>query len=54
MAPKFKTRARAANLEEARSRMFSGEIVNFTEHRPVLHVALRNASNKPIYVNGEN
>jgi len=32
--------------------MFSGERINFTEDRAVLHVALRNRSNKPISVGG--
>lgn len=33
--------------------MFSGEKINFTENRAVLHVALRNRSNTPIIVNGK-
>jgi glucose-6-phosphate isomerase len=33
-------------------RMFSGERINSTEHRAVLHVALRNRSNRPIEVDG--
>jgi len=33
--------------------MFSGEIINTTEHRAVLHTALRNRSNKPVYVDGQ-
>lgn len=33
--------------------MFSGERINVTENRPVLHIALRNRSNKPIEVNGQ-
>lgn len=32
--------------------MFSGAEINTTEHRSVLHVALRNRSNRPIYVHG--
>ena len=32
--------------------MFAGDIINPTEHRAVLHVALRNRSNRPILVNG--
>lgn len=32
--------------------MFGGERINVTEKRPVLHVALRNRSNKPIVVDG--
>jgi glucose-6-phosphate isomerase len=35
-------------------RMFSGEKINFTENRSVLHVALRNRKNTPIFVDGEN
>ncbi len=36
-----------------RERMFSGEKINITEDRAVLHVALRNRSNRPIVVDGE-
>lgn len=32
--------------------MFSGEKINFTENRAVLHTALRNRSNTPILVDG--
>jgi glucose-6-phosphate isomerase len=34
-------------------RMFAGNKINGTEGRAVLHVALRNRSNRPIYVDGE-
>ncbi len=34
-------------------RMFTGEKINVTENRAVLHVALRNRSNRPIFVDGE-
>ncbi|HHJ13521.1 MAG TPA: glucose-6-phosphate isomerase, partial [Gammaproteobacteria bacterium] len=34
-------------------RMFTGERINFTENRPVLHTALRNRANTPVYVDGE-
>lgn len=34
--------------------MFVGERINITENRPVLHTALRNRGNKPVYVNGKN
>ena len=34
-------------------RMFAGDRINNTEHRAVLHIALRNRSNRPIYVDGE-
>jgi glucose-6-phosphate isomerase len=33
-------------------RMFSGEKLNFTEQRAVLHTALRNRSNQPVIVDG--
>lgn len=42
--------ARQANLESLRDRMFSGDRINFTENRAVLHIALRNLSNTPIIV----
>jgi glucose-6-phosphate isomerase len=32
--------------------MFTGAAINTTEHRAVLHTALRNRSNKPVYVDG--
>jgi glucose-6-phosphate isomerase len=44
--------ARACRLKEAIARMFAGDAINETEHRPVLHVALRNRSNTPIVVDG--
>ncbi len=44
--------ASACKLSEAIPAMFNGEVINETENRPVLHVALRNFSNKPIYANG--
>ena len=33
--------------------MFSGKKINVTENRAVLHIALRNLSNKPIFVDGK-
>ncbi|KAI5729576.1 hypothetical protein M8J76_004045 [Diaphorina citri] len=42
--------AKARKIEEAREKMFNGERINFTEDRAVLHVALRNLSNRPILV----
>lgn len=45
--------AYASGLPDAISDMFSGERINRTEDRPVLHVALRNLSNRPIRVDGE-
>ena len=43
----------SANLSEAIEAMFSGQNINQTEGRPVLHVALRNRSNRPIFANGK-
>ncbi len=45
--------ARACDLEGARDAMFAGERINRTEDRPVLHVALRNRSGRPIEVDGQ-
>src|SRR5579859_7762615 len=45
--------ARQARLEEWRDKMFAGEKINGTENRAVLHVALRNRSNRPILVDGK-
>jgi len=44
--------ARARGLEGWRDRMFAGERINGTEGRAVLHIALRNRSNRPIRVDG--
>lgn len=44
--------AREANVGGKIEAMFSGEKYNNTEKRAVLHVALRNRSNRPIYVDG--
>ena len=45
--------ARQARVEEMREKMFSGGKINVTEDRAVLHVALRNRSNEPILVDGQ-
>ena len=45
--------ARECGVNKAIEAMFSGEKINVTEDRPVLHVALRNRSNKPVYVDGK-
>ncbi len=45
--------AHQAGLKQAIQAMFSGEKINVTEKRAVLHVALRNRSNRPILVDGE-
>ncbi|XP_053194348.1 glucose-6-phosphate isomerase b [Scomber japonicus] len=44
---------KSRGIEAAREKMFSGEKINFTEGRAVLHVALRNRSNTPIKVDGK-
>jgi len=46
--------AEQANVKAWVERMFSGERINITENRAVLHVALRNRKNSPILVDGEN
>jgi glucose-6-phosphate isomerase len=45
--------ARAAEVEPWRDRMFSGEKINLTERRAVLHTALRNRSERPVLVDGQ-
>lgn len=45
--------AESRGLAEAREAMFTGQHINITEDRAVLHVALRNRSNKPIMVDGK-
>ena len=40
-------------LQQRRAQMFSGDIINVTENRPVLHTALRNREARPVVVNGE-
>jgi len=44
--------ARDRGVEALRDRMFAGERINTTEDRPVLHIALRNRSERPIAVDG--
>ncbi|XP_013882229.1 glucose-6-phosphate isomerase a [Austrofundulus limnaeus] len=46
------TLAKSRGVEQAREQMFTGEKINFTENRAVLHIALRNRSNTPILVDG--
>ncbi|GAB6263717.1 glucose-6-phosphate isomerase [Photobacterium sp. R1] len=45
--------AEQTELKTAIGAMFSGEKINRTEDRAVLHVALRNRSNTPVLVDGE-
>jgi glucose-6-phosphate isomerase len=44
--------ARETGVMEHAARMLDGDKINFTEGRAVLHVALRNRSNRPIKVDG--
>jgi glucose-6-phosphate isomerase len=44
--------ARAAHVEARREALFAGEIVNATERRPALHMALRNMSGVPMRATG--
>lgn len=46
--------AEQAGLSAKIEAMFCGEKINITENRAVLHVALRNRSNFPIFVDGQN
>jgi glucose-6-phosphate isomerase len=46
--------AEAAEIEKHRAAMFSGEAINRTEKRPVLHVALRAAPDEVYRAGGEN
>ena len=45
--------AEQANLRGMTEAMFTGEKINITERRAVLHTALRNRSNNPVYVDGQ-
>ncbi|TDR46814.1 phosphoglucose isomerase-like protein, partial [Halomonas ventosae] len=40
-------------LVQRRAQMFSGDIINVTEDRPVLHTALRNLGEGPLKVDGQ-
>jgi glucose-6-phosphate isomerase len=44
--------ARDTGVEKLRERMFAAEPINTTEQRAVLHIALRNRSNRKIMVDG--
>ncbi|MFZ7198247.1 glucose-6-phosphate isomerase [Avibacterium avium] len=45
--------AEECGLQEATEAMFTGEKINRTENRAVLHTALRNRSNTPVLVDGK-
>lgn len=44
--------ANECELDDGIERMFTGDVINQTENRAVLHTALRNRSNSPIAVDG--
>jgi glucose-6-phosphate isomerase len=44
--------ARQEHIETWRERMFSGDKINLTEKRAVLHTALRNRGGRPVFVDG--
>ena len=46
--------AEEAEVKKAVEDMFGGEKINESENRAVLHVALRNRKNSPIYIEGQN
>src|SRR5437867_3213441 len=46
--------AAECKLKEGISALFDGDFINETEHRSVLHVALRNFSDEPVYSAGKN
>lgn len=46
--------AQETDLPKAIDSMFLGQAINQTEKRAVLHTALRNRSNAPVYVDGKN
>ncbi len=45
--------AEECKLKDAIEAMFEGDLINKTEHRSVLHIALRNFSGKPVYAAGK-
>lgn len=45
--------AHHADLSAKTKAMFAGEKINTTEQRAVLHTALRNRSNQPVYMDGQ-
>lgn len=45
--------AKERGIKDWTEKMFNGEKINHTEDRAVLHTALRNRSNDPVYVDGQ-
>jgi len=52
--PLFFELFKEVQLSQWIEKMFNGEKINITEDRAVLHIALRNRSNRPIFVDGKN
>lgn len=46
--------AKEMDVKNAIKNMFNGKKINKTENNPVLHTALRNITNKPIFINNHN
>lgn len=46
--------AKECKLYDAIEKLFSGDIINYTENRPVLHTALRNFYSNSIFLKGKN
>ncbi|MBL4605198.1 MAG: glucose-6-phosphate isomerase, partial [Flavobacteriaceae bacterium] len=46
--------ANEVDLKDAIQKYFSGDVINVTEERAVLHTALRSNSDSPIYIQGKN
>ncbi|WP_019027957.1 glucose-6-phosphate isomerase [Colwellia piezophila] len=46
--------AKECDVEQWREKMFSGQRINSTEDRAVLHTALRSRSSKPVMLDGKN
>jgi glucose-6-phosphate isomerase len=41
-----------SKIRDGINAMYNGDLINETEKRPVLHIALRNFSNRPVYAEG--
>ena len=46
--------AEESKVKDAIAAMFNGDMINETENRSVLHIALRNFSKQPVYAQGNN
>lgn len=51
--PLLRQLAQECSLDSAKEAMFTGEKINRTENRAVLHTALRNRANTPVLVDGK-